>query len=124
MNLERGGILFNRTIDQCRSIGRRGGRARVRNLRARNASHVAAIPAARPSEDETARQAIERIDVLCPWLKGCELRHGPTRLALDHYERHVWRTGARQCAQTHQVVGHWPRQGMPSTSSRPALWHA
>jgi len=25
MNLERGSILFNRTIDQCRSIGRRGG---------------------------------------------------------------------------------------------------
>ena len=74
MNLERGSILFNRTIDQCRSIGRRGGRARARNLRARKTAHVAAVPAARPSEDETARQAIERIDALCPWLKGCELR--------------------------------------------------
>src|ERR1022692_3748224 len=74
MNLERGIILFNRTIDQCRNIGRRGGRARARNLRARKASHVAAVPAATQSEDETARTAIERIDALCPWLKGCELR--------------------------------------------------
>jgi len=74
MNLERGSILFNRTIDQCRSIGRRGGRARARNLRARKTSRVAAVPAASQAEDETARQAIERIDALCPWLKGCERR--------------------------------------------------
>jgi hypothetical protein len=74
MNFEHGSILFNRTIEQCRSIGRRGGRARAWNRRPRKTSHVAAVPAARPSEDETARQAIERIDALCPWLKGCELR--------------------------------------------------
>jgi hypothetical protein len=35
---------------------------------------VTAVPAASQPEDETARQAIERIDALCPWLKGCELR--------------------------------------------------
>ena len=70
MNLERGSILFNRTIDQCRSIGRRGGRSRARNLRARKTSRVAA--AVSQSENETARQAIERIDAQCPWLKGCE----------------------------------------------------
>jgi hypothetical protein len=80
MNLERGSILFNRTIDQCRSIGRRGGRARARNLRARETSHVAAIPAGSQPEVETARQAIERIDAQCPWLKGCEL-HAAGRLA-------------------------------------------
>ena len=74
MNLERGSILFNRTIDQCRSIGRRGGRTRARNLRARKTSRVAAVPAGSQSEDETAREAIERIDAQCPWLKGCELR--------------------------------------------------
>jgi hypothetical protein len=75
MNLERGSILFNRTIDQCRSIGRRGGRARARNLRARKTSRAAAVPAGSQSEDETAaRQAIERIDAQCPRLKGCELR--------------------------------------------------
>jgi len=74
MNLERGSILFNRTIEQCRSVGRRGGRARARNLRARKTSCVAAVPAATQSEDETARQAIERIDAQCPWLKGCEFR--------------------------------------------------
>ena len=74
MNLERGSILFNRTIDQCRSNGRRGGRARARNLRALATSHVAAVPAASLSEVETARQAIERIDALCLWLKGCEFR--------------------------------------------------
>ena len=74
MNLERGSILFNRTIDQCRSIGRSGGRARARNLRARETSHLVAVPVASQAEAETARQAIERIDALCPWLKGCELR--------------------------------------------------
>ena len=74
MNLERGSILFNRTIDQCRIIGRRGGRARARNLRARKTSRAAAVPVGSQPEDETARQAIERIDVQCPWLKGCELR--------------------------------------------------
>jgi hypothetical protein len=74
MNLERGSILFNRTIDQCRSIGRRGGRTRARHLRARKTAHVAAAPAASQLEVETARQSIERIDALCPWLKGCELR--------------------------------------------------
>jgi hypothetical protein len=74
MNLERGSILFNRTIDQCRNIGRRGGRARARNLRASKTSRVAAVPAGSQSEDETAREAIESIDAQCPWLKGCELR--------------------------------------------------
>jgi hypothetical protein len=73
MNLERGSILFNRTIDQCRSIGRRGGRARARNLRARKTS-LAAVPVGSQPEVETARQAIERIDAQCPWLKGCEGR--------------------------------------------------
>ena len=37
MNLERGSILFNRTIGQRRSIGRRGGRAHARNPRAESA---------------------------------------------------------------------------------------
>ena len=74
MNLERGSILFNRTIDQCRSIGRRGGRTRARNLRVRETSRAAAVPVGSQSEDETARQAIERIDAQCPWLKGCEGR--------------------------------------------------
>jgi len=62
MNLERGSILFNRTIDQCRSIGRRGGRARARNLRVRETSRVAAVLTASQSEDETPRQAIERFE--------------------------------------------------------------
>ena len=61
MNLERGSILFNRTIDQCRSIGRRGGRTRARNLRARKTSRAVAVPVGSHPEVETARQAIERI---------------------------------------------------------------
>lgn len=48
MNLDCGSILFNRTIDQCRSLGRRGGRARARNLRVRKTSRVAAVPAGKP----------------------------------------------------------------------------
>jgi len=72
MNLEFGTPYYNKSIDQCRIIGARGGRVRARNLRLQKATQV--VPGTRRPEVETARQAIERIDALCPWLKGCELR--------------------------------------------------
>lgn len=65
-------ILFNKTIDQCRRIGARGGRARARNLRLRKlavAETAAAVPA---PELETATDAIALLDRQFPWLTGAE----------------------------------------------------
>lgn len=65
-------ILFNKTIDQCRKIGARGGRTRARNLRQRRlaaAATAASIPA--PAV-ETAAEAIALLDRQFPWLIGAE----------------------------------------------------
>ena len=64
--------LFNKTPEGLRRVGALGGRARARNLRLRKARQ-ASVPAelSRPHE-ETAAEAIRRIDALCPWLVGAE----------------------------------------------------
>ena len=65
-------ILFNKTIDQCRRIGARGGRTHARNLRMRKLKAVprpAEIPTPRP---ETAAEAIALLDRQFPWLVGAE----------------------------------------------------
>jgi len=62
-------ILFRKTIEQCRQLGARGGRAHARNLRLRQSQAplqpVAEIPGP-PSE--TAHQASLRLDAQFPWL--------------------------------------------------------
>ena len=62
-------ILFNKTIEQCRQLGARGGRAYGRNLRLRQSQApvppVAQLPAP-PSE--TVHQASLRLDAQFPWL--------------------------------------------------------
>ena len=62
-------ILFNKTLEQCRHLGARGGRAHARNLRLRPSQNqhppVAQLPAL-PSE--TAHQASLRLDAQFPWL--------------------------------------------------------
>jgi len=62
-------ILFNKTLEQCRQLGARGGRARARNWRLRHSQAplqpVTAIPGP-PSE--TAHQASLRLDAQFPWL--------------------------------------------------------
>ena len=69
--------LFNKKPEDMRRIGALGGRARARNLRLRKACPVrVARELGRPHE-ETAAEAIRRIDALCPWLvgaEGCEAR--------------------------------------------------
>ena len=66
--------LFNKKPEDMRRIGARGGRARARNLRLRKASPVpVAFELSRPHE-ETAGEAIRRIDALCPWLVDAERR--------------------------------------------------
>lgn len=65
-------ILFNKTIDQCRIIGARGGRAHTRNLRMRK-MHSPAQPAEVPGPRlETAAEAIALLDRQFPWLIGAE----------------------------------------------------
>ena len=70
-------ILFNKTIDQSRRIGARGGRAHARNLRMRRlkaAPKPAEIPTPRP---ETAAEAIALLDRQFPWLIGVEKSRRP-----------------------------------------------
>jgi len=69
-------ILFNKSLQQCRSLGARGGRTYGRNLRARRALLVkptAAIsPLAAPSE--TTAEALAVLDTQFPWLRSAEKR--------------------------------------------------
>ena len=62
-------ILFNKTIEQCRQLGARGGRAYGRNLRLRQSQApvppLVQLPAP-PSE--TVHQACLRLDAQFPWL--------------------------------------------------------
>jgi hypothetical protein len=72
-------ILFRKTIEQCRQLGARGGRAHARNLRFRKfqtpRQPVAEIPSP-PSE--TAHQASLRLNAQFPWLAAAFTRR-PTR---------------------------------------------
>ena len=61
--------LFNKTPADMRRLGAFGGRVRARNLRLRKAPVAREL--SRPHE-ETAAEAIRRIDALCPWLVGAE----------------------------------------------------
>ena len=74
-------ILFNKTLEQCRQLGARGGRAHARNLRFRPSQvhhpPVALLPH-RPSE--TAHQASLRLDGQFPWLAAA-FTPRPTRRA-------------------------------------------
>lgn len=75
MNLEYGKPFHNLTISQCRANGRRGGLRSANNRRLGRLAEAPAPTAAAPEpERETAREAIERIDALCPWLVGAERR--------------------------------------------------
>ena len=66
--------LFNKKPGDMRRVGAFGGRARARNLRLRRARPAAGAREHRRSHEETAAEAIRRIDALCPWLVGAERR--------------------------------------------------
>jgi hypothetical protein len=72
-------ILFNKTIDQCRRIGARGGRARVRNLRVRNLRPAPQPEGMAAPSPETAAEAIALLDRQFPWLIGEERSRRPER---------------------------------------------
>ncbi len=66
--------LFHKKPEDMRRLGALGGRARARNLRWWKAK-PGRVPreSSRPAQ-ETAAEAIQRIDALCPWLVGVERR--------------------------------------------------
>jgi hypothetical protein len=69
-------ILFNKSLEQARGLGARGGRAHARNQRARRArmpAPLATVPL-RLAPRETTAQAIAVLDAQFPWLRGAEKR--------------------------------------------------
>ena len=64
--------LFNKQPGDMGRVGALGGRARSRNLGLRKACHVPVIREFNRPHEETAFEAIWRIDALCPWLAGVE----------------------------------------------------
>jgi hypothetical protein len=68
-------ILFNKTPEQLRRLGARGGRISGRNRRARRALMPPPPPASPGAEArETTVAAIAALDALFPWLRGAEKR--------------------------------------------------
>ena len=69
-------ILFNKTPEQLRRLGARGGRAHARNQRARRSLLVAlSQPLPAPvAPAETTTEAIAVLDAQFPWLRGAEKR--------------------------------------------------
>ena len=69
-------ILFNKSLQQCRNLGARGGRTYGRNLRARR-SLLATLPQAVPpraAPSETTAEALAVLDTQFPWLRSAEKR--------------------------------------------------
>ena len=62
--------LFNKKPEDMRGVGTLGGRARARNLRLRKARQAPVAHKLNQPRQETAAEAIRRIDALCPWLVG------------------------------------------------------
>jgi hypothetical protein len=92
-------ILFNKTIEQCRQLGARGGRAHARNLRLRQSQAsvppVAEIPGP-PSE--TAHEASLRLDAQFPWLAAAFAPRPTLRSQLENL------LGRPQGATLEQIV--------------------
>ena len=67
-------ILFNKSLEQLRRVGARGGKAHARNQRARRALlPTPTQPALAPAiSRETASEAIAVLDAQFPWLRAAE----------------------------------------------------
>ena len=68
-------ILFNKTLEQCRQLGARGGRAFARNQRLRKSQ--TSVPPVTPLPTpplETVHQASLLLDAQFPWLAGASTR--------------------------------------------------
>jgi hypothetical protein len=68
-------ILFNKTLEQCRQLGARGGRAFARNQRLRKSQTPIPPVASLPTPPlETVHQASLRLDAQFSWLAGASTR--------------------------------------------------
>ena len=69
-------ILFNKTLEQARRLGARGGRAYACNQRARRARMPVPLPTVplRLAPRETMAEAIAVLDAQFPWLRGAGKR--------------------------------------------------
>ena len=69
-------ILFNKSPEQLRLLGARGGRAYGRSQRARRALGVTPPPAIAPRAASlgTTAESIVVLDARFPWLRGAEKR--------------------------------------------------
>jgi len=68
-------ILFNKTPEQLRRLGARGGKTFGRNRRARRALMLTPLPAPpRARAQETTVAAIATLDAQFPWLRSAEKR--------------------------------------------------
>ena len=68
-------ILFNKTLEQCRQLGARGGRAFARNQRLRKSqTPVPPVPSLPTPPLETVHQASLLLDAQFPWLAGASPR--------------------------------------------------
>ena len=77
--------LFNKSLEDLRRIGARGGRAYGRNCRARRQA-LQAVPAILSPVlplVETTAEAIVTLDGQFPWLRGAELRVDSRRQKAD-----------------------------------------
>jgi hypothetical protein len=77
-------ILFNKSPEQMRILGARGGKAYGRNRRTRRALLADTPPPAVPTRaqpQETAARAIHSLDRQFPWLRGAEKQPGGSRRA-------------------------------------------
>jgi hypothetical protein len=80
-----GYILFNKTVEEARRLGARGGKALGRNNRARRARMpptTSASDLAQPVHLEPTAVAISRLDAQFYWLRGAEKRVRPNQPSL------------------------------------------
>ena len=62
-------ILFNKTLEECRQLGARGGRVHARNLRRYpRPAHPRPLAQLPTPSSETVHQASLRLDAQFPWL--------------------------------------------------------
>jgi len=75
-------ILFDKSPEQLRDLGARGGRTSARNRRLRLLTQppapapMAGVPG---PKEQTAAEAIAALDAQFPWLRGAEQRRAPRR---------------------------------------------
>jgi hypothetical protein len=100
-------ILFNKTIEQCRQMGARGGRAHARNLRLLQ-SQTPLQPVSPPPKPlaETAHEASVLLDAHFPWLADAFVRRPSLRSQLQHL---LGRPQGATLQQIMQCMG-WDRE--------------